>query len=235
MPAISATGKDVGNKPGDKSVKSSSLREVLASLEKSYPGAPAEELDFFVVVILGAITPENFAAFRRLRDGFSDWNEVRVARMVELAKLLEPLPEPDALAFRLRAALNKLFELRGAMDLAFLLDMRISEARRRICGLDKQFTRQTADYILSAIVPTVAPPLSDAAIQAARRYGLLPARENVRWFQHRMREDLKPVEAARLAFLLTLAETARQRPAPVSPARPRRKRPAGKAKSRKRT
>ncbi|MCX7933932.1 MAG: hypothetical protein N3A66_01580 [Planctomycetota bacterium] len=194
-----------------KTAKPSALREALADLDKAYPGAPATDLDFFVMAILGDATPERMAAFRRLREGFVEWNEARVARLVELARLLDPLPEADALAFRLRTTLNKLFDLRGAMDLTFLVDMRLSDARRKICGLDKSFTRQTADQILSAVTSTVSPPLSAAALQAARKHGILPAGKNARWLQQRLQEDLAPAEAARLVFLLTLsAATKRQ-------------------------
>ncbi len=229
--AMIAPAASTTENPGRNTAKaaaSSALREVLANLDKAYPGAPATDLDFFVMAILGEITPELFAAFRRLRAGFVDWNEARVARMVELAKLLDPLPEADALAFRLRATLNKLFDLRGAMDLTFLVDMRLTDARRRVCSLDKAFTRQTAEQILCAVTATVLPPLSTAALRAARRHGILPAGKNARWLQQRMREELGTAEAARLAFLLTLAEAAERRPAAVAKKLPRGKRPAKK-------
>ncbi len=111
-------------------------------------------------------------AMAALRSAFVNWNECRLARRAELARLLDELPSPDERAVRLRDMLNRLFDLSGSMDLTFLDKLKPSEARRHLLDLDSDMPRPVISMILFQLCPGAALPISKEGLRLARKLGL---------------------------------------------------------------
>jgi hypothetical protein len=135
------------------------------------------------------------AAMRRVGENFVDWNEVRVARVTELARRLDPLPDADARARRLSRMLNALFEMRGGLVFDFLRDMKPTEGRKTVAEMDAELPRDTVSLLLFSTCPGTTIPLSNEALALARKEGLVSRTGNKQHLQKRLLADLEQEEA----------------------------------------
>ena len=117
---------------------------------------------------------EAVKAIERVEDNFIDWNECRVARWVEIARALDPLPNSDKTAMRLRDMLNRLFDLRGELNLDFCAELKVTEARKIISELDLKISKQQINVALFGYHPTMTIPLSAECIELGKKYKLIP-------------------------------------------------------------
>lgn len=180
------------------------------------------------IVVDSASPPEAQAAIHRMQTSFINWNELRVARWVEIARCLDPLPDADACAIRLRNMLGRLFELRGAMDLDFLAEMKVTDARKALLDLDGNLPREEINLILFEMVPGMTIPLSMEGLQVARKLGIVGRTGNKNQVQKRLQEECPPPEAARMVHYIEAEAHALQtassapKPKPASKAKPSR-------------
>src|SRR4051794_13268190 len=70
--------------------------------------------------------------YAAVRANFFDWNEVRVSTVKELAEVMDPLPEPEAAATRLKGILQSVFESDYSFDLEALKKQNIGAAVKRL-------------------------------------------------------------------------------------------------------
>jgi endonuclease III len=113
-------------------------------------------------------------AYRRLRERFFDFNEMRVSSVRELEEAFAGLTEPEARAQRLISLLQEVFETEFSFDLDKLQKLGLKQAA-------KQLTRyQAADEYLGAWVVQRclgghAIPLDAPTLRCARRLGMVDA------------------------------------------------------------
>ena len=108
------------------SEKQDIAKKTIAVLKKEYPAPPkpTERSALEWVLYSGCledVRPEDAdAAIERLGEEFFDDNELRVSTMTEVEEILDPLPNADRRALRIRSALQYVFELDYSYDLDWL-------------------------------------------------------------------------------------------------------------------
>jgi endonuclease-3 len=144
-------------------------------------GEPVERpvLEQFLYAICreGVTREQADEAFRRLRERFFDWNEVRVSSVRELEEALSDLPEPEVRAQRLVSFLQEVFETTFSFDLEPLQKKGMKQAA-------KQLSRYQAanDYAVSLVVQQSlgghAIPLDVPTLRVLQRLGLIEEDQN---------------------------------------------------------
>ena len=155
------------------------IRMMSESLGALHPRAFAERCGS-IDDLIGAIIEEEgetskakgVEAVNEMHKSFSDWNEVRVTRMAELARCLDRYGKGDALAKRVREALSRIFDRAGCISLAYLGEMKASEAKRALMEIEP-VSREVAAKILAREAPDSAPALSDEALALAKRLKII--------------------------------------------------------------
>ena len=71
-------------------------------------------------------------AFETLKGGFFDWNEVRVSTVEELGEAMSMLPEPKAVAHRVKRFLYSVFETGYSFDLESIKKMNVGAAIQKL-------------------------------------------------------------------------------------------------------
>ncbi|MHC4886130.1 MAG: hypothetical protein ACYTGH_13715 [Planctomycetota bacterium] len=155
------------------------LAKTLELLKKAHKKAAENPPNSVHELLTSALTEEGVndkeikRIFKAFQDDYVDLNEVRVARMAEVARLMDPLANADVLAKRVKELLSRIFERTGNMSLDFMEEMKISEARRALAQIES-VNRALADRILSMEVPAAAQAFSDGAVALAQRWQLIP-------------------------------------------------------------
>ena len=114
--------------------KAQFLNEIHTLLKKRYQLEPrAARLTVLEAVIYGicheGTTREQAnQALSRFKDGFFDWNEVRVSSLDEIQGVLTGLPDPEGRAQRVRRFLRQLFEKTYGFNLKALTKKPLKEA-----------------------------------------------------------------------------------------------------------
>ena len=153
------------------------LTSILSRAPRSSEGeGPRAVLEQFIYGLCREnATPEQAdRAFRRLREHFFDWNEVRVSSQRELEDAFAGLGHPEARAQRLVSFLQEVFETTFSFDLEGLQKKGLKQAA-------KQLSRYQAanEYAVSWVVQRTlgghAIPLDAPTLRCARRVGLAEA------------------------------------------------------------
>ena len=102
-------------------IKQRLFTQLLAQAENP-AGAPEETLPVLEQFIYGlcrenATRDQADAAFAKLKDGFFDWNEVRVSTNREIEEVMDGLSDTETRAQRLIAFLQEVFETEFVFDL----------------------------------------------------------------------------------------------------------------------
>ena len=98
------------------------VKKVVTTLKKRYKGGPPKEDRPVLETLLYSACLENVsyedadAAYERLNAAFHDLNEIRVSAISELSRAMEPLPDPDLRAWRIRSTLHFVFEKNFAFE-----------------------------------------------------------------------------------------------------------------------
>ena len=114
------------------------LDRSLKLLDKKFPVPPEppkrpvmEEL-LYAICREGVPTARADAAFKRLKDAFFDWNEVRVSTVPEVAEALAGLPDAGARAQRVVEFLQELFEMTYSFSLEDLEKKGLKQAAKQL-------------------------------------------------------------------------------------------------------
>lgn len=186
----------------------SAVEAVLAKYRKDRtPMEPFAPLDHLVygAILDYAESPEQAAeAVQAIRAFVVDWNELRVMRRAELARTVDFLPDADEAALAARNMLNKLFDLRGAMDLGFLTEMKPAEARRTLLDLNNDLPRDIISLVLFETCPGSTLPLTPEALKVARKHGLVSRTGTKQQLQKALLAELDPMEAGELVQYLEI-------------------------------
>ena len=131
-------------------------------------------------------------AFAALVRRFPDWESVAGADVNELARTIRAGGLADIKARRIKLILREIEEERGSLDLGFLKELRLAEAKAWLRGLPGVGPK-TAGCVLLFSLGRPAMPVDTHVFRVARRLGLIDARASVE-MAHEILESLVPPE-----------------------------------------
>ena len=118
-------------------------------------------------------------AFKQLRAKFPTWEAVRDAPTVEVQDAISPCTWPEQKAPRIQQILRAITESRGGLDLDFLADIPVVEARAWLEDLPGVGPKTSAAVLLFSRLRRPALPVDSHHHRVAVRLGLIPARVSV--------------------------------------------------------
>ncbi len=171
-------------------------REIGDLLEEEY-GIPAprtrlDPLDELVLTILSQHTSDlnSERAFSALRKRFDSWEAVRDASVDDIAEAIKSGGLAGMKAPRIKALLLRLSSERESLDLGFLRDMDMAEAREYLLGLGGVGPKTAACVLLfSCGMPAF--PVDTHVHRVSRRLGLIDSKTTADE-AHRILEGLVP-------------------------------------------
>jgi endonuclease-3 len=134
--------------------KAQFLNEIHALLKKRYQLEPrAARLSVLEAVIYGicheGTTREQAnQALSRFKDGFYDWNEVRVSSLDEIQGVLAGLGDPEARAQKVRRFLRQLFDKTYEFNLEALTKKPLKDAVKAL----EEYEVLASDYVLATLI-----------------------------------------------------------------------------------
>jgi len=153
-----------------------------------------EPLSELVFTILSQNTSDvnRDRAWKRLKDRFPTWEEVLTADVEEIADAIRPGGLAEIKALRIKEALWTIEKERGALDLSFLKNMGVDEARDWLISL-KGVGPKTAAVVLLFSLGMAAFPVDTHVHRVSQRLGLIGPKAS-REQAHRLLEELLPPE-----------------------------------------
>ncbi|RMF36753.1 MAG: endonuclease III [Chloroflexi bacterium] len=131
-------------------------------------------------------------AFQRLRERFPTWEAVRDAPVEAIVEAIRVAGLGQQKARRIKEALQRISRERGTLELDFLRQMPVEEARRWLTSFNG-IGPKTAAIILLFALGMPAFPVDTHVHRVSRRLGLIPpgtSREKA----HRLLEEMMPPE-----------------------------------------
>ncbi|MHB8086620.1 MAG: endonuclease III domain-containing protein [Anaerolineaceae bacterium] len=179
--------------------KSEAARLVLARLLDTY-GVPTwrdplPAVDELVSTILSQNTNDvnRDKAFFALKRHFTDWEEVRLASEAEIIEAIRPAGLANQKGPRIKAVLNEIFAERGNLDLGFLADLPLEDARQWLLKF-KGVGRKTAAIVLQFSLNRPAFPVDTHIYRITGRLGLRPEKQNLEQTHDLMEQLIDPAD-----------------------------------------
>ena len=152
-------------------------RAVLALMREAYgePRWPTlDPLSSLIEVLLSHRTadPQTWAAFKALREGFSDWAAVRDAPLAAVQAAIHATTWPEQKAPRIQAVLRQITAERGTLSLDFLNDLPLEEANAWLQHLPGVGPKSAACVLLFACHRPVL-PVDTHVHRVSQRLGLI--------------------------------------------------------------
>lgn len=137
-------------------------------------------LDELVSTILSQNTNDRNRdiAFHALRSRFATWEEVRDADVAQIIDAIRPAGLANQKGARIKAVLQQISAERGSLDLSFLRDLPLEEARDWLLHF-KGVGRKTAAIVLQFALDRPAFPVDTHVYRVSGRLGMRPADLNV--------------------------------------------------------
>ena len=161
--------------------KAQILNDIHTLLKKRYKPKPersSNRLTVLEAVIYGichdgSTREQANQALSRFKDGFFDWNEVRVSSVTEIQDALAGFSDAENRAYRIRRFLRQLFEKTYAFNLEPLAKKPLKESLK-VLGEYEAFS---SDYVEATVVSLSlgghAIPTDGPAIRALSRLGII--------------------------------------------------------------
>jgi endonuclease-3 len=151
-------------------------------------------LNVLVQTILSQNTSDTNSgrAFRSLQASFPRWEDVVSADVNEIADVIRSGGLGEIKAGRIKQALGEIQQQRGRLELDFLNDLTLDEARDWLKQLPGVGTK-TANCVFLFSLQRPALPVDTHVYRVARRLGIIDARTTVEK-AHRLLESLVPPE-----------------------------------------
>ena len=170
--------------------------QVLGLLRKEYgprkwrPGQ--DPLSSLIATVLSQNTSDinSHRAFAALVNRFGTWESVATADVNELAQAIRAGGLADIKARRIVSILHRIQEERGRLDLSFLNELGLAEAKAWLRGLPGVGPK-TAGCVLLFSLGKPAMPVDTHVYRVAKRLGLIDARVSVDK-AHEILESLVP-------------------------------------------
>jgi len=141
---------------------------------------PLPPLDELVSTVLSQNTNDNNrdVAFERLRQRFPDWEAVRDAAENDVIDAIRPAGLANQKGPRIQAILRQITDQRGRLELDFLREMDVDEARQWLESF-KGVGPKTAAIVLLISMDIPAFPVDTHIYRVSGRLGLRPQKLNV--------------------------------------------------------
>lgn len=141
---------------------------------------PLPAIDELVSTILSQNTNDNNRdrAFNSLRSKFATWEEVRDANPVDVVNAIRPAGLANQKGPRIQQVLRSITEERGSLDLSFLGDLSVEEARAWLTRFNGVGPK-TAAIVLCFSLGKPAFPVDTHIYRVTGRIGLRPERMTV--------------------------------------------------------
>jgi len=162
---------------------------------------PLPAIDELVSTILSQNTNDinRDRAFNALRARFSTWEEVRDANVVDVVEAIRPSGLANQKGPRIQQVLRSITEERGGLDLSFLKDLTVEEARNWLTRFNGVGPK-TAAIVLCFSLDMPAFPVDTHVYRVTGRIGLRPEKMTVEQ-AHPHLESLFPPETYYAAHL----------------------------------
>jgi len=162
---------------------------------------PLPAIDELVSTILSQNTNDinRDRAFNALRARFNTWEEVRDANVVDVVEAIRPSGLANQKGPRIQQVLRSITEERGSLDLSFLKDMTVEEARKWLTRFNGVGPK-TAAIVLCFSLDMPAFPVDTHVYRVTGRIGLRPEKMTVEQ-AHPHLESLFPPETYYAAHL----------------------------------
>jgi endonuclease III len=158
------------------------------------PWHPSDPVASLVNTILSQNTNDvnRDRAFERLRERFPTWEKVRDSPEEELIEAIRPAGLGPTKAPRIQQALRHITEERGEIELDFLGEVELEEAREWLLDLPGVGPKTAAIVLLFALGKP-AFPVDTHVHRVTRRLGLIPEKTS-REKAHELLEEIVPEE-----------------------------------------
>ena len=162
---------------------------------------PLPAIDELVSTILSQNTNDinRDRAFNALRARFSTWEEVREANVVDIVEAIRPSGLANQKGPRIQQVLRSITEERGSLDLSFLKDLTVEDARNWLTRFNGVGPK-TAAIVLCFSLDMPAFPVDTHVYRVTGRIGLRPEKMTVEQ-AHTHLESLFPPETYYAAHL----------------------------------
>ena len=114
-------------------------------------------------------------AFDALRARYPSWEAVRDAPAAEVEGVIAGVTWPEQKAPRIQAVLRAIEERHGALDLGFLADMPVPEARAWLEAIPGVGPKTSAAVLSFSVLRRAALPVDSHHHRVAQRVGLIPS------------------------------------------------------------
>jgi len=165
--------------------KAQFLTEVQTLLKNRYKLEPGlEKLSILESVIYGichedATRSGATRALAHFKEGFFDWNEVRVSSLEEIQGVVKELDRPEEKAFRVRRFLRQLFE----KTYGFSLDALAKKPQKEAIKALEDYEAMGLDYVMATVTRLAlaghAIPVDAASLRALTRLGVAEGEADV--------------------------------------------------------
>lgn len=152
------------------------LNQAYTLLKKKFPPPdpsaekrPVLEELLYAIVREGATPEDADKGYAKLLKAFTDWNEVRVSTVQEVADALRPLPQPGARAKRIVGLLQKVFEERYAFNLDDLDKKGLKQAAKQLSRYKEDVTDFAVAWVVQRSLGGHAVPLDAPTLRVLRR------------------------------------------------------------------
>ena len=112
-------------------------------------------------------------AFAALRARYPSWDALRDAPVTEVERLIAGVRWPEQKAPRIQAVLRAVEERHGALDLGFLADMPVTEARTWLEAIPGVGPKTSAAVLSFSVLRRAALPVDSHHHRVAQRTGLI--------------------------------------------------------------
>ncbi len=151
--------------------------------------------DEMVFTILSQHTSDinSSRAYRRLMETFSTLDDVASANVLEIEKAIAPGGLAKVKAPRIKEVLNKILELNGTLDLSFLREMPLKDAKawlRQLPGIGPK----SAGIVLSFSLGMPAMAIDTHIYRVSQRLGIIGPKVSVDKAHEILEEKVKPEE-----------------------------------------
>jgi endonuclease-3 len=169
-------------------------QEILELLNAEYgtpsPRTHRDPLDELVVTVLSQNTSDvnSGRAFARLRAAFPNWQSVMRADVKAVEDAIRPGGLAPSKAPRIQAMLREVWARQGSLDISFLQDMPMEQARAWLRSLPGVGPK-TAACVLLFSLGKPAFPVDTHVLRVAKRLGLVPQKASAE-LAHRLLEDM---------------------------------------------
>jgi endonuclease III len=179
--------------------RTNAARQVLSRLLEVYgvptwrdPLPPVDEL---VSTILSQNTNDvnRDRAFFALKRHFKDWESVRLAPEEDIIEAIRPAGLANQKGPRIKTVLNEIYSERGNLDLYFLTDLPLEEARQWLLKF-KGVGRKTAAIVLQFSLNRPAFPVDTHIYRITGRLGLRPEKLNLEQTHDLMEQIIDPAD-----------------------------------------